>query len=117
MVDFVFDFIAVAVAVAHLISVFWSPFQVELWRSLDDDARKSFVKKSAKCPDPVPSLFRPDSNFGSVTETIDDMIENYVDKESRKIVLPIKGAKPFDPEEFRVRLIFGNCCIYFRRQQ
>ncbi len=86
----------------------WFYFQVELWRSLDDEERKSYLKKSSKCPDPVPSLFRPDSNFGSVTETIDEMIENYVDRESRKIVLPIKGAKPFDPEEFRVRLVLVN---------
>ena len=50
----------------------------------------------------VPSIFRPDSTFGSVTETIDKMIEEYVTRELNRIALPIKGAQEFDPEEFRV---------------
>ena len=50
----------------------------------------------------VPSIFRPDSTFGSVTETIDKMIEEYVTRELNRIALPIKGAEEFDPEEFRV---------------
>ncbi len=69
---------------------------------MTDESRKKYISRSAKCPDPVPSIFRPDSNFGSVTETVDAMIEKYIDVESNKPVLPIKGAKPFDPDEFRV---------------
>jgi hypothetical protein len=82
--------------------MYFSLQQIQQWRTLDDDEKGKFFKKAAKCPEPVPSLFRPDSNFGSVTETIDEMIEKYIEAEMRKPVLPVKGAEPFYPDEFRV---------------
>ena len=43
------------------------------WR--DYEKKSKYEKKAGKMPDPTPSKFRPDSNFGSVTDTIDKMIE------------------------------------------
>ena len=43
------------------------------WR--DYEKKSKYEKKSGKMPDPTPSKFRSDSNFGSVTDTIDKMIE------------------------------------------
>ena len=73
---------------------------------MNEDDREKWVKRAARCPDPVPTVFRPDSNFGSITETIDNMIESYVEAESSKRLLPVKGAQPFNPDEFRVSV---NC--------
>ena len=42
------------------------------WRAYEKKSK--YEKKAGKLPDPTPSKFRPDSNFGSVTETIDKMI-------------------------------------------
>jgi hypothetical protein len=47
---------------------------------------------------------RPDSNFGLVTETLDTMIEKYIESEMDGKLLPVKGVQPFQPEEFRVSL-------------
>ena len=43
------------------------------WRAYEKKSK--YEKKAGKMPDPTPSKFRPDSNFGSVTDTIDKMIE------------------------------------------
>ena len=72
---------------------------------MEDEERAKYVKKSLRCPDPVQSVFRSDSNFGSITETIDSMIENYIEEECNKPVLPVKGAEPFYPDVFRVRRV------------
>ena len=40
-----------------------------------EGGKNIYEKKAGKLPDPTPSKYRPDSNFGSVTETIDKMIE------------------------------------------
>ena len=52
---------------------------IQAWRDHED--RSKYEKRAAKLPDPVPSKFRSDCNFGSVTETIDDMIANYNSKD------------------------------------
>jgi DNA-directed RNA polymerase I subunit RPA1 len=51
----------------------------EAWR--DHENKAKYEKKAGKLPDPVVSKFRPDSNFGSVTETIDKMIDEYHNKD------------------------------------
>ncbi len=63
------------------------------WRSLDADRRALYKKKAAKCPDPLTSVYRPDSNFGAVTEAVEKMIEQYLSVRTEE----------FDPQEFRVR--------------
>lgn len=67
------------------------------WRCLNDKDRRKFAKKTARCPDTVTSVYNPDSNLGSITETLDAIIDNYT--RERKI------DKSFDQEEFKVRII------------
>ena len=51
---------------------------VDKWRQLSDEERSKHHKKAAaRCPDPVTSDFRGDSNFSSVSEVMDEMIESY----------------------------------------
>ena len=52
------------------------------WR--DYEKKSKYEKKSGKIPDPTPSKFRSDSNFGSVTDTIDQMIEGTVHSRFKK---------------------------------
>lgn len=55
------------------------------WRQYEK--RSKYEKKAAKLPDPTPSKYRPDSNFTSVTETVEKLIQDY------------KGAK--DGQQFK----------------
>ena len=41
-------------------------------------SRSHYEKRAAPAPDPVASRFRPDSNFGAVSEAVEDMIEKYM---------------------------------------
>ena len=52
-----------------------------------------FLCTLLRCPDPVSSKLRPDSNFGSVSETLDEIIENYVSEK--------KSGKGFNEIAFR----------------
>ena len=54
-------------------------------------------KLSERCPDPVVSLHRPESNFGSVSEAVDDMINNYVEENKSRT----NNARKFDEDELR----------------
>ena len=48
---------------------------IKAWH--DCDSKSKYEKKAGKIPDPVTSKYRQDSNFGSVTETLDKMIQEY----------------------------------------
>ncbi|KAG1668409.1 DNA-directed RNA polymerase I subunit RPA1 [Nymphon striatum] len=52
----------------------------ERWRNLDEETKLSYQKINERQPDTLISQYRPDRNFGSVTEFIDDMIDNYLGK-------------------------------------
>ena len=43
------------------------------------------TKLSSKCPDPVVSLYRPESNFKSVTEHVEDMICDYMKNDNSRV--------------------------------
>lgn len=49
------------------------------WHKLTPDDRKFYADKAPKCPNPLTSIHRPDSNFGAVTEAVDKMIEDYLE--------------------------------------
>lgn len=51
---------------------------INQWRLLDSQSRSKFLKKSVRCPEPALSLFRPDVNFGSVSENFHDITEKYL---------------------------------------
>ena len=46
----------------------------------DKDAMKPILKSSAICPSPVSDQFNPSRHFGSLTEKVDAMIEDYISK-------------------------------------
>ena len=52
------------------------------WHKLDPDDQKHYTDKAPRCPNPLTSIHRPDSNFGAVTEAVDKMIEDYLDANS-----------------------------------
>lgn len=55
------------------------------WRRMDKQDKRKYEKKAEHCPDPVTTTYRADSNFGSVTEAIDDMIDNYIDDKAKSV--------------------------------
>ncbi len=67
-------------------------------------SRAYYEKKSTPMPDPAMSKYRPDSNFGSVSEKVERMIENYVGS---------KRLEGVDEEEFKVRTLF-KCQVCVR---
>ena len=58
---------------------------------------KKISKLGNRCPDPVVSLHRPESNFSSVTEAVDDMIENYLDENK----LRVNNARTFEEKDLK----------------
>ena len=89
---------------------------VDEWLMLKTEDRRKFVKRAAAaCPEPVTSRFRPDSNFGAVTEAVEDMINGYlgdqanVDKESFKVsLLQISHMCTIAQSTNRSRFFLGN---------
>jgi DNA-directed RNA polymerase I subunit RPA1 len=48
------------------------------WYQLSDIKKQSLMKKSRSCPDPVNSQLRSDRYFGSISEYLDELVDNYV---------------------------------------
>jgi len=56
-----------------------SKLLTDSWFKLPAAERKKYDKKAAaRCPEPVVSKYRSDSNFASITEKMDAMIEDYL---------------------------------------
>ncbi|KAH0627026.1 hypothetical protein JD844_002388 [Phrynosoma platyrhinos] len=51
---------------------------VKMWYELNEKSRRKYQKKTAKCPDPSLSIWRPDIHFGSVSETFENGVENFI---------------------------------------
>merc|ERR1719419_283189 len=60
----------------------------------DSEEFKEIIKESARCPPPVTDAFYPSCHFGSLTEKVDSLIEDYIS--SRKA-----SGRPLDNEQFR----------------
>jgi hypothetical protein len=56
-----------------------------------------FPSFSSRCPDPVTNAYRPDSNFGSVTESLEKLIESHLAEEAIKK----KKEDVIEPDAFR----------------
>lgn len=48
----------------------------KMWRSLDEEERQQYARKS--CPDPIPSKILPECKFGVINEQLDCIIQNYL---------------------------------------
>ncbi|XP_069779752.1 DNA-directed RNA polymerase I subunit RPA1 isoform X2 [Narcine bancroftii] len=50
----------------------------ELWGAMEEKSKNKYLKKSARCPDPCISVYRPDIYFGSVSEDFSDVVDKYL---------------------------------------
>ncbi|XP_073968760.1 RNA polymerase I subunit RpI1 isoform X2 [Rhodnius prolixus] len=57
---------------------------VKVWRNMDTEERNRFHKILRRTPDPVVSKYQCDRYFGSVTEKLDKLIDNYLKQNSEK---------------------------------
>ncbi|XP_042331247.1 DNA-directed RNA polymerase I subunit RPA1 [Sceloporus undulatus] len=51
---------------------------LKMWYEQNEKSRRKYQKKAAKCPDPSLSIWRPDIHFGSVSETFENGVENFI---------------------------------------
>ncbi|XP_011616408.1 DNA-directed RNA polymerase I subunit RPA1 [Takifugu rubripes] len=51
---------------------------LQQWYSLEECSRSKYSRKTAACPEPTLSLFRPDVCFGSVSETFHSITDRYL---------------------------------------
>lgn len=72
---------------------------VKLWNEANDELKEKYSKKCQPCPDPVISKYQPDNNFGSLSEYVEGLINNYmkttVDKQDLTLanVIAVKSMK------------------------
>lgn len=55
---------------------------VDQWLCLDQSSRSKYLKKVSRCPEPCLSVLRPDVSFGSVSETFNQLTEQYLQNRS-----------------------------------
>uniref|UniRef100_A0A4W3IBN4 DNA-directed RNA polymerase subunit n=1 Tax=Callorhinchus milii TaxID=7868 RepID=A0A4W3IBN4_CALMI len=51
---------------------------LDMWSSLEEKSKKKYLKKTARCPDPSISIYRPDIHLSSVSENFGDVVEKYI---------------------------------------
>ncbi|KAJ8931587.1 hypothetical protein NQ314_015479 [Rhamnusium bicolor] len=50
---------------------------MKLWFKADEDIKENFEKRCLACPDPLSSVFQPDSHFGSINERLEKLINDF----------------------------------------
>ncbi|KAI2811349.1 DNA-directed RNA polymerase I subunit RPA1 [Blomia tropicalis] len=80
---------------------------VEVWQELDPKKQKSYRQHVPKAKDPVISRYRPDLNFGAISETLDSVIRNYVENEMKHVSISTKKTDHEIVKEFKNTL---NAC-------
>ena len=50
---------------------------IKQWIKAEPELKAKYLRKSAPCPDPVASVFRPDSTFGALTEHLEELVKCY----------------------------------------
>jgi DNA-directed RNA polymerase I subunit RPA1 len=51
---------------------------IESWYSLGPPGRQSYKRRARQCPDPTLSRYQPGRYFGSVSEKLEDLLDDYV---------------------------------------
>jgi DNA-directed RNA polymerase I subunit RPA1 len=59
---------------------------VEKWFNLKRKPKKVYKNNCKPCPDPLISKFRPDINFGSISEKLDSIISKYINKNPHNLL-------------------------------
>lgn len=72
---------------------------LQQWYSLEESSRSKCSRKTAACPEPTLSLFRPDVCFGSVSETFHSIADRYLQErgQQRKDVLDARRCSSLLP--------------------
>lgn len=75
---------------------------IELWQSADKDQLKTYAKQCVRKPDPINSKYKSDVYFGSISEHMEAMVEEYLMKnpDKRKSfseVVNLKGMSALAP--------------------
>lgn len=57
---------------------------LQQWYLLEESSRSKYSRKTAACPEPSLSLFRPDVCFGSVSETFQSITDRYLQERGQQ---------------------------------
>nr|XP_014089551.1 DNA-directed RNA polymerase I subunit RPA1 [Bactrocera oleae] len=55
-------------------------YKRKLWRKADVETKEQYEKSSARCPDPTTSLYRQDNCYGSISERLEKIVDEYMKK-------------------------------------
>lgn len=53
---------------------------IKLWRKADNESKQLYQKKYSRCPDPTNSVYGQDTTFGSISEKIEKIVADYIEK-------------------------------------
>ncbi|XP_053969844.1 DNA-directed RNA polymerase I subunit RPA1 [Anastrepha ludens] len=55
-------------------------YKQKLWRKADAETKEFYKKLSARCPDPTTSVYKQDNCYGSTSERLEKLVEDYMKK-------------------------------------
>ncbi|XP_017486749.1 PREDICTED: DNA-directed RNA polymerase I subunit RPA1 [Rhagoletis zephyria] len=59
---------------------FRDEYKQKLWRKADTETKEHYKRLNVHCPDPTTALYRQDSYYGSVSERLEKVVEDYMKK-------------------------------------
>lgn len=77
---------------------------VDLWRKADDTLKSQLLEQCERCPDTPHSLYRPDCYFGSLSDTLLEMMVEFGGKQNSK-----KKRKEFE-DMLKLKAMKSLCC-------
>ena len=63
------------------------------WIKSDEEVKKAYQDKTARCPDPVISDFRQDLEFGVLSERLEKLISDYMESRNNDVVIDKSDLK------------------------
>ncbi|CAD6991779.1 unnamed protein product [Ceratitis capitata] len=52
-------------------------YKRKLWRKADEETKEQYRKISTRCPDPTTAIYKQDNCYGSVSERLEKIVEDY----------------------------------------
>lgn len=77
---------------------------IKLWQKADATLKSQLTEQCERCPDTPYSIFRPDCNFGSLSDTLLDMMDEFGAKQSSK-----KKKREFE-DMLKLKAMQSLCC-------
>lgn len=79
---------------------------IELWQKADEELKQKLIDETQRCPDTLNSLFQPDCYFGSLTDALLDLMEEFGEEQKKK-----RGRKRREFEDMlKLKAMNGLCC-------